>query len=170
MFFNDLRQFGWVRLVSPQGREEIVKQLGPDPFKERFGPKKFIQCLRRWPQRRLYQALLGQECLVGIGNIYANESLFAARLLPWRRVKEVSDQQLANLFHQSKRILQAAINHGGTSVDNYLNALGGVGRYAAQLKVYQREGAVCPHPGCRSKIKRRKVGGRSVFWCPQCQK
>jgi formamidopyrimidine-DNA glycosylase len=111
--------------------------------------------------------LLDQNFLAGVGNIYADESLHRARIHPRRNSAELSGEELRRLLRALKRILQAAILAGGTSVRSYVNSAGSRGGYQNFLHVYQREGEPCRN--CGGTLVRERVGGRSTFFCPRCQ-
>ena len=119
---------------------------------------------------RIYQALLDQHLIAGIGNIYANEALWQVGIRPTRRTKSINQKELVQLFQSVHVILKKAISKGGTSTDKYLDALGNIGTYVNYLKVYKQEGNTCKKKGCKGVIKRIKIGGRSAFYCPVHQK
>lgn len=170
LFFNDLRQFGWVRLVIKRKElENLTKDLGPEPLGKNFKLQNFISCLSQKPNSRIYQTLLSQSCACGLGNIYVNESLFYAGIKPTRKNKNIKKQEYKKLYQAIRKILKKAIAARGTSIDKYLDALGNIGGFAKYLKVYQRQGQLCPH-SCGSRIKRLKINGRSAFFCQKCQK
>ncbi len=114
--------------------------------------------------------LMDQEKIAGLGNIYAAESLFLAKINPLRRAKTLALREIKNLFNSIIQVIEEAIKHHGSSgKDNEYRQIDGTpGEYQKHFLVYQREGAPCR--GCSGKIKREKQGGRSTFWCPKCQK
>jgi len=165
--FNDYRRFGRIRLYR---NKELLKQsgltdLGPEPLE--ISKHAFIDLCRRRP-RMFKPALLDQTLLAGVGNIYADESLWAARLHPKRLTTTVSPEKLAELYRHIRKILRLAIRRNGTSVDSYSNVNGEAGSFQKCLKVYAREGLPCPR--CGARIVRRKIGSRSAHYCPKCQR
>ena len=114
------------------------------------------------------QVLLDQKYLAGIGNVYADESLFAARLKPFRRVKTLRPAEIKRLWLAIPRILKYAIKHRGTSFSDYVDAGGEMGNFVKYLKVYGRAGEKCKN--CGGSVKKIKLGGRGTHWCESCQK
>jgi formamidopyrimidine-DNA glycosylase len=112
--------------------------------------------------------LLDQTVLAGVGNIYADESLWGARIHPARRVSELSRKQLTHLYNELRYVLQLAIEKGGSTDRNYVNAEGKKGSYIDFARVFRREKQPCPR--CGTIIRKSRVAGRGTHWCPQCQK
>ena len=106
--------------------------------------------------------------MTGIGNIYANEALFAARVSPERPSQELTKQECRRIVVAAKEILARAIEAGGTTISDFLNVDGSEGKFVRELKIYGREGEPCPVCGCIARCVRQ--GGRSSFYCPRCQK
>jgi formamidopyrimidine-DNA glycosylase len=165
--FNDYRRFGRLRLfyLHELWEQKGLKELGPEPLE--ISADEFVALCRKRP-RMLKPALLDQSFLAGVGNIYADESLWAAKLHPKRLTTSVSPTKLAELHGHIQRLLKLAIRKAGTSVDSYSGVNGQPGSFQKYLKVYGREGEPCPR--CRTKIVRRKLGTRSAHYCPRCQK
>lgn len=175
-FHNDLRQFGWVRLLS---RAEADEQLagfrhGPEPLAQDFTPDYLWQLTRRYRQRPIKLLLMDQTLIAGIGNIYADESLFLARLKPTHRSGTVTRRQSNVLQRQIKRILALAIRTKGTTVRNFLRGdpsaslRAGRGGFEPYLKVFRRQGQRCPRGD--GVIKKIRLGGRGTHFCPVCQR
>ena len=116
---------------------------------------------------RVKSALLNQQILAGLGNIYTDESLFEAKIHPQQKVDKLSPQKLKKLHQGIQKILKKAIKAGGSSIENYCNVNGEIGSFQLQHKVYGREGRPCKR--CRSKVKRIKISQRSSYFCPRCQ-
>lgn len=169
LFFNDLRKFGWLKVLTKKQVESELSSLGPEPLGKDFTLKYFINSLRK-TRRTVKTVLLDQAVVAGIGNIYANEALFEAEIDPRRQANSLSDQEIAKLHQAIKRILLEAINYGGTSAADqaYIKPDASPGRYQEKLRVYQRDGQKCYR--CGGIIARFKQNGRSTFWCPGCQK
>jgi len=170
LFHNDLRQFGYVRLVKTDELDAFFKKekLGPEPLKKDFTLDEFSAILKRKPKEKIKQFLIDQRNISGIGNIYSDEILFFAGVHPLRRVAELKSIEIKKIFDGIKKILPKALKLRGTSDNDYLDALGKKGEYAMRLKVYGREGKKCKK--CRGIIHRLKIGGRSAHFCLKCQK
>lgn len=165
--FNDYRRFGRNRLfhATEIWNQKGLRELGPEPLE--VSSKEFVALCKRRP-RQLKQALLDQSFLAGIGNIYADESLWAARLHPKRLTTSVTSGKLTELHRHIQRLLKLAISKAGTSVDSYTGVNGRPGSFQKYLKVYNREGEPCRR--CGAKIVRKKIGSRSAHFCPKCQR
>ncbi len=170
LFFNDQRKFGWVRLMPTIEIENLdfFKKVGPEPLSSAFTDTIFIQRLQRRKNTSIKTALLDQTVLAGIGNIYADESLWGAKIHPATLVKNVSEAQLKLLFTEIQYVLTLAIEKGGSTDKNYVNAEGKRGSYLDFARVFRREKLPCPR--CGSIIEKSKVAGRGTHTCPQCQK
>ena len=162
--FNDTRKFGWWKMAK--GTEKIEKAFGPEALE--IDPDTFKEILKRRPNARIKALLMDQKFIAGIGNIYSDEILFAAKVHPLRRAGTLKAEEAKMIHENIKRILQDAIKHHGSSVQYYLDACGNKGNYLRYHKVYQREGRPCLR--CGAEIKRIKLGGRSAHFCPHCQR
>lgn len=167
LYFNDARKFGWIKLVDIKALEENLKNLGIEPLSEEFVLDKFKEVLARQKNTAVKQALMNQKYLTGIGNLYADEILFAAGIKPFRQSKTLSEPEIKNLWQVIPKILKYAVKHRGTSFSDYVDAEGEVGSFAKYLKVYGRAGEKCKK--CGQLIKKMKLGGRSAHWCDVCQ-
>lgn len=170
LFFNDQRKFGWVRLIPTLEVPNInfFKKVGPEPLSEDFTTADFATRLKRRSNTTIKAAILDQTVLAGIGNIYADEALFTARIHPVTKVKDVSAVKRNRLFLAIKAVLQLSIDKGGSSDRNYVNAEGGRGSYLGFAKVFRREGQACER--CGHTIIKIRVAGRGTHICPHCQK
>ena len=166
---SDLRRFAKV-VCGPRTEilnAEDIKKLGPEPLQPDFTFKKF-SALFKGKRGRLKQVLTDQNFISGVGNIYADEILWVARIHPLKKVENLKEKYLRTIFGAMKKILRKALRLRGTSIDDYRDAAGRRGGYDQVRYVYQREGEACPR--CGAKIKRLKIGGRSAHFCPRCQK
>ncbi len=165
--FNDYRRFGRNRLyhANELWEQRGLKELGPEPLE--ISTREFVALCRRRP-RQLKAALLDQSFIAGVGNIYADESLWAAKLHPLRLTTSASKEKLAELHRHIQRLLKLAIRKAGTSVDSYTGVNGQPGSFQKYLKVYDREGEPCTR--CGAKIVRKRIGARSAHYCPKCQR
>jgi len=170
LFFNDQRKFGWMKLYPTPEVANIafMQKVGPEPLEDSFTADVFIPRIRRRNNTTIKAAILDQTVLAGVGNIYADESLWGAKIHPSTRVKDVSDERLAVLLNELKYVLKLAIEKGGSTDRNYVNAEGKRGSYIDFARVFRREGKECPrHPG--TIIIKTKVAGRGTHICPLCQ-
>ena len=164
LVFNDTRKFGWWKKVkNTKGMEE---KFGPEPLE--INLKTFKSLLERRPKSRIKPLLMDQKIIAGIGNIYSDEILFAAKINPLRRIETLKRAETERIFRSMKRILIAAIKHRGSSVEHYFDAYGKKGDFVKFHKVYRKEGQKCDR--CGTLIERLKINGRSAHFCPACQK
>jgi len=165
--FNDYRRFGRLRLYPTS---EIMNcrgivDLGPEPLEISAGD--FVSLLKS-SHRMIKPALMDQTFIAGIGNIYADESLFRSRIHPRRQTDSLSKAKIEELYTHIQSILRKAIRLMGTSVDTFSGLNGNPGRFQKYLLVYGREGEPCPR--CGGAIRREKIGSRSSHFCPHCQR
>jgi len=167
LIFRDVRKFGKVFLTNGSSNPlpDSVALLGFDPFQ--ISEKDFINIFGK-RKGRIKSLLLNQRLLAGLGNIYADESLFGAGIDPRKRPLWINRKGLAHLYRAVRKTLLDAIEHGGSSVDDYLHVDGSRGRYQDFHHVYGRKGASCHR--CGSLIRRVVVAGRGTHFCPECQK
>ena len=167
LVFNDIRTFGrvWAGTRESLDAHKALKKLGPEPFD--ITGADFAQRLRA-RKTRLKALLLDQEFLAGVGNIYADEALFGAGLHPLSNSGNVSAAKAERLLKSIQEVLQAAINAGGSSVENFKRPDGESGWFQRELRIYGRADEKCVI--CGSVIKRILVGQRSTCFCPKCQK
>ena len=170
LFFNDQRKFGWLKLIPTVEIKNMpfMQKVGPEPLDKKTTAEEFISRIRRRNNSLIKPALLDQSTIAGVGNIYADESLWAAKIHPETRVRNVSDDQLETLFMELKKILQLSIDQGGSTDRNYVDAEGRKGNYLKFAHVFRREGQSCHHHPDQEIIK-TKVGGRGTHTCPICQ-
>lgn len=163
--FNDQRLFAELRLIDHWQDLKFIQNLGPEPFnitleqfKTMLGPKK----------TKIKPLLMDQAFISGIGNLYAAEALFRARISPTRPAASLKDTEKALLFKEIKDTLSEAIHYKGSSVDQYVQLSGETGSYAKYHKVYDRAGSPCLI--CKTPIKRVALAGRGTYFCPRCQR
>ena len=146
----------------------FFQKVGPEPLDTTTTSQQFIQRIRRRNGTRIKSALLDQSVVAGVGNIYADESLWSAKIHPETRVKDLVDVDLERLFTEVKAVLQLSIDKGGSTDRNYVDAEGRRGSYLKFANVFRREGQACHrHPDVM--IEKMKVGGRGTHICPVCQ-
>ena len=164
LVFSDRRRLGLIRLVDDANT--VVCKLGPEPLDESFTPDILEQRLSRH-HIPVKAALLDQCIVAGIGNMYADEALFAARIHPLRKADELSPEEVQTLYHCIRRVLGAAIGSKGASVDTYVRPEGELGTAHFDFKVAHRGGEPCPV--CGSAIERVSIQNRGSYFCPECQ-
>lgn len=167
--FNDVRQFGRVILATNKTLSHIkgFKDLGPEPLEKDF-TRDFLRRELKRKRTRIKPLLLDQTFIAGLGNIYVDETLHRARIHPERLACNLSPREIANLYHSICEVLREGIDNRGTSMRDYVDGDGRTGNFQEFLRVYNREGEKCPR--CGATIDRIKVGGRSSYYCPICQK
>jgi len=167
LHFNDYRRFGRVRLFKTNDimTQKGLVELGPEPLE--INADDFI-ALFKSRKRMIKPALLDQTFISGLGNIYADEILFACRINPFRSTDRISSKKLIELHSTIQSVLKKAIRFMGTTVDSFAGVNGKPGRYQKYLKIYGREDEFCSN--CGTKIRRIKIGSRSAHFCPRCQR
>lgn len=168
--FSDLRKFGWLGVVKTKDVENTkeIQKLGIDALDPSFTLKMFEEILNKKQKSIIGVLLLDQSLIAGIGNIYRSEILFDSFVLPKRKVSSLSKQEIKRIFNSIKNILKKAVKMRGTSDSDYRDTEGKMGGFQKVLMVYNREGELCKL--CNNKIIREKIGQRSIFYCPVCQK
>lgn len=168
LFFNDLRRFGYIKLVSQAELGDILTRgYGPEPLDINFTFPVFEKTIRK-TNMKIKAALLNQKIIAGLGNIYADEVLWAARIRPDRPAGKISPAELKKLWREINRIINLAVKHRGTTFSDYVDSSGRRGGFSKFLKVYGRTGAACPN--CRQPLEKTKIAGRGTHYCPICQK
>jgi len=170
IFFNDLRKFGRMSVVPASNFNDLafVQKLGPEPLEADFTRKYLQEQLQKRPRTVVKSFLLDQANIAGLGNIYADESLFRAAILPNRLSGSLTTGESNNLFDAIQETLELALMYGGSSEKDYVNAIGDKGTYLKIANVYHRTGKDCNR--CNAGvIERIKIGGRSTHFCPICQ-
>lgn len=163
LIFNDARKFGWWKEVKET--KTIEEKFGIEALE--INSKIFKALLFKRPNAKIKPLLMDQKFIAGIGNIYSDEILFAAKVHPLRRAKTLNKKEIGDILKNIRKILEKAIKRHGSSVKDYFDAYGEKGDYAKYHKVYQKEGEKCLR--CGAIIKRLKINGRSAHFCPTCQ-
>jgi len=163
LLFNDQRRFGYLKIVSQKQWQDISKTYGPEPIAKNFSLENI------WTRKKLIKAvLLDQSLVAGVGNIYADEALYATGIRGDRRVNSLSIAERKSLEKALKTILKKAVLYNGTTFSDYLDSSGKKGNYSQFLKVYGRKGKKCFK--CGNLIEYTKVAGRGTHFCKSCQK
>lgn len=170
LFYNDVRMFGYVlyfKNIGDARNHGLFKNIGLDPFDKNFTLEYFKKEIRK-TNRNLKATLLDQKIVTGCGNIYTDEVCFASKVNPEKNCKSLKDKEIESVYKNIKSILKAAIEHGGSSVSDYLLADGSRGNYARLHKVYGKGGEKCFN--CKNILERKVVAGRATVFCKDCQK
>lgn len=165
--FSDVRRFGYLAAFAPGelASWDFWAGLGPEPLE--LAPEAFAERLAG-RKAQIKALLLNQQIVAGIGNIYADESLFRAGIRPDRRASELSRAQLKRLGTCLRKVLEQAIRENGSSIRDYRDANGNAGAFQNSFNVYGRGGETCPR--CGTTLVKGRVAGRGTTWCPECQR
>ncbi|MFA6001378.1 MAG: DNA-formamidopyrimidine glycosylase [Thermoleophilia bacterium] len=164
--FNDARRFGKAFILKASEAMEYWKKMGPEPLDRSFNAARLKRILEK-RNRPIKSFLLDQHMVAGIGNIYADEALYLARIHPLCPASELSDDEIDLLVRSIKSTLRSAIAHKGSSIDTYRDSEGRKGEFQDTFNVHRREGEPCP--ACGRTVEKIKVGGRGTYFCPACQ-
>ncbi len=167
LYYRDVRQFGWVQVLPTDeiSKHRFFSSLGKEPLKDlTLIDFKALLHKVKTPVKIL---IMDQSKIAGIGNIYANDALYLAKIHPARPASSLSDKEVKELFNAIETVLKKGIETGGASERDYVDALGGKGTYQNFFLVYKKNGQPCKR--CGTIIERIKLGGRGTFFCPKCQ-
>ena len=169
LFFNDQRKFGWVKLMPTAEIANLpfMQKVGPEPLELDFSVNDFAERFKRRGRTNIKAAILDQSVIAGVGNIYADESLWGAKIHPKRLVESITREEFAELYADLRQVMNLSIEKGGSSNRNYVNAEGKRGSYMDFARVFRREGLPCPR--CGTAIEKLRVAGRGTHVCPYCQ-
>lgn len=165
--FNDPRRFGCLLWQPPGETHELLADLGPEPLSDQFDGD-YLFALSRGRSAPVKTFLMDQRVVVGVGNIYVAEALFAAGISPLRAAGKVSRERYQRLAEEIRRILGHAIERGGTTLRDFLAPDGAPGYFEQELSAYGRGGEPCPR--CGRPLKQASIGQRTTVWCGHCQK
>jgi len=169
--YNDSRRFGSIRFLQrdevAKREETLFKTTGPEPFSDEFSADYLLQ-RAKGKSLGVKLLLMTNQVVAGIGNIYANESLFAAEIHPARQAQTLTRQEWSRLVIKIRKVLRQAIECGGSTIRDFVNAGQERGYFQINFHVYGREGEACSR--CSTKIEKLKLGGRASFYCPKCQR
>lgn len=166
--YNDMRQFGWIKVIKTAEVSQLpfFKALGLEPLKD-LTKEKFTEIVHK-SKAPIKTLLMDQTKIAGIGNIYANDALYRAKIHPTRPAMSLSEKEITLLFESIEFVLKKGIEVGGASEWHYVDVLGGKGKYQNFFLVYRKTGQSCKR--CGTPIASMRLGGRGTFYCPKCQK
>lgn len=169
LYYNDVRKFGWIKVVKTSEVPEIdfIKKLGPEPL-DGLTRKKFKEIVSS-SRSYIKTLLMDQKKIGGVGNIYANDALFLARILPTRKANTLKDEEIAKLYDAIETVLRRGLKYEGASELAFVMPDGTEGEYQKHTLVYGKQGTPCPN-GCGGKIIKNFLSGRGTYFCPKCQK
>lgn len=171
LYFNDQRKFGWMKMVKTEDVEKLdfVSKLGPEPWE--INNEEFYKGLQK-SKKPIKVRIMDQDFVAGVGNIYANDALWEARIDPNRKANRLSWDEASLLLVKIKLVLEQGIYYGGATAPDkkYMDLSGVGGRYQEYFRVYERAGESCKRKDCIGVIKKMKLGGRGTYWCEECQK
>lgn len=169
LYFNDQRKFGWMKLLPTAEVADMpfMQKVGPEPLENDFTVEEFSARFSRRAKTSIKAALLDQSVVAGVGNIYADESLWGAKIHPTRLVGTITPAEFTLLYTELRLVMNLAIEKGGSTDKNYVNAEGKRGSYMDFARVFRREGLACPR--CGAEIIKFKAAGRGTHICPVCQ-
>ena len=167
IYYNDIRKFGYWQVVNRSQLEKIKGVYGPEPLETAFSLRYWLELCDKYSKKNLKAILLDQTKIAGIGNIYADEICFSAKVKPTRVIKSLTKSELKLLFLAIKKIIKAGVKYRGTTFSDYRDASGNKGNYLSKLKVYGRKGQSCIH--CGEALIKVRFLGRGTHFCPKCQ-
>lgn len=168
LYFNDMRRFGYMKVVPAEEKERIWKNdFGIEPLTPDFKFNNFKKLLAG-RKTNIKALLMNQKLIAGLGNIYADEACFCARILPWRRVGSLKPAEIKKLYRCIPQVLKTAIKNRGTTFSHFRDSAGQAGGHLRFLNVYERAGEKCRR--CGGIIKKTRHAGRGTHYCPRCQK
>ena len=170
LIYNDPRRFGFFLFIENKDNlKDVFKNYGPEPFDKRFNLK-YLKNYFKGKKKDIKSFLLDQNFVSGIGNIYASEILYLSKINPFTPAKNLNRSQIKKIIKNSKEILIKAINQGGSTIRDFKNTSGNIGKFQKKFKVYGREKKNCKRLNCLGTIDKIIQSNRSTFYCKICQK
>ena len=167
--YNDPRRFGFFQIIpNYSALKKRLANLGPEPFHSKFNSK-YVASFLKGKEKNIKDFLIDQKFVSGIGNIYANEILFLSKIYPNKKALELNENHYKKIITFSKKVLYQAIKKGGSSIRDFRNTTGKIGKFQNNFKVYGREGLKCKRLKCQGIIEKKKISNRSTFFCNSCQ-
>ena len=171
LIYIDPRRFGLIKLLSSNYlfKSKIFSHLGVEPLGKEFSGRHLKKICEN-TKSSIKSTIMNQKNVVGVGNIYASESLFLAKINPLKKSSSLTIQECNLIVQSVKKVLNKSIKQGGSSINDYAMVSGKLGNYQNKLEVYGRDGLICRKRTCKSEILRIVIAQRSTFYCPVCQK
>ena len=171
LIYNDVRKFGFLKLFETKNiyKSNHLKLLGPEPLTKEFNLNYIVKYIVN-KKKKIKDLLMDQKFVSGLGNIYCNEILFSCRLNPEKIVLKINKKELFNIVKFTKQILKISIIKGGSSIKNFANVEGKIGRFQQKFNVYGREKSKCNRKNCSGVIQKMYTSNRSSFFCSRCQR
>ena len=166
IIYNDPRRFGSLHMTKDINNHKLISQLGREPLSENFNGEYLLDCCKR-SKTNIKSLIMNQKNVVGIGNIYASESLYLSRVNPQKESQELNFEECKRIVSSSKKVLNEAIKVGGTTLKDFYSADGSAGYFKIKLNVYGRNGQKCKN--CEEEIIKVTINQRATFYCPNCQ-
>jgi len=166
IIYNDPRRFGSLHITKDINNHKLISQLGPEPLSEDFNGAYLLDCCKR-SKTNIKTLIMNQKNVVGIGNIYASESLYLSRVNPLKESHKLNIEECKRIVSSSKKVLNEAIKVGGTTLKDFYSADGSPGYFKIKLNVYGRNGQKCKK--CKEEILKITINQRAAFYCPNCQ-
>lgn len=171
LFFNDLRRFGWIRSAKSSDLTASQDQeYGVEPLSPKFTSGYLNSIVKKRPKSNIKRIITDQSQVAGIGNIYADEALFYAKIKPTRLGSKISQSDIVNLHQAIIKVLKLGLKHGGASDSDYVDSSGERGEMQDHFQVYGRKGEGCKYRGCHGIIEKIRLNGRGTHFCERCQK
>ena len=166
IIYNDPRRFGSLHIAKDINNHKLISGLGPEPLSKNFNGEYLLDCCKR-SKTNIKSLIMNQKNVVGIGNIYASESLYLSRVNPQKESQELDFEECKRIVSSSKKVLNEAIKVGGTTLKDFYSADGSAGYFKIKLNVYGRNGQKCKN--CEEEILKVTINQRATFYCPNCQ-
>lgn len=168
LYFNDMRVFGWIKLVKEKEWKRLEKRMPMDVVDKEF-TEEYLKGVLRNSKRAIKLVIMDQKKMGGVGNIYANDGLFLAGIKPDREARSLEDKEISKLYKSLIKVVKEGIKMGGATAsdEKFVSVYGLGGKYQEKFRVYDKQGEKCVK--CGKKIKKIKLGGRGTYFCPKCQ-
>ncbi|KKR11869.1 MAG: Formamidopyrimidine-DNA glycosylase [Candidatus Woesebacteria bacterium GW2011_GWA1_39_21] len=167
LYYNDFRKFGWLKIVKTKevGNIDFIKKLGPEPLGSLTHPK--FKEITGSTGRAIKTLIMDQSKMAGVGNIYANDALYLAKIHPERKANSLTEDEVKTLYEAVEKVLRRGLKYGGASELSFVTPDGSDGKYQEHTLIYGKTGEKCKR--CGGVIKKNTVGGRGTYFCPSCQ-
>jgi formamidopyrimidine-DNA glycosylase len=166
IIYNDPRRFGSLHIAKDINNHKLISALGPEPLSKNFNGEYLLECCKR-SKTNIKTLIMNQKNVVGIGNIYASESLYLSRVNPQKESQKLDIEECKRIVSSAKKVLNEAIKVGGTTLKDFYSADGSAGYFKIRLNVYGRNGQKCKN--CEEAIVKVIINQRATFYCPNCQ-